>query len=676
MEHTQRNKDILRDVKESFFKDEKTFRFITSKYALFSQDTIDKINCLSEEETDDKIKDDNSVNTSSTVKNNKLFNPNSVFQDGKRNFIKNQITSELKNENVNSTKSTISRRFRRKLSKERRVSYELRRLHVNARNAKKSKNKKKRRSTYFTTGYSLPWCDDSLWTTISRSLPDSLPDGKPKISRDAIAYEDRESCKSYVSHSNRPGYSWLACFTKVAIRSAVELRCYAHSEGSKFDFLSISDAVEKTVKNTNSGLPHSTKKNNDKTISWTKNMLRHLFNRPTYGKIITMFTNSLVLTKKGTIQAIFELPSLIYHRFQIGRYDDNKPKVKVRQVWCVPQIIVALEAYYFYNFIEKCKFHSVNDANYKYSIAQNNALISARICLLKKVRKPSLDGLYNFYSLDYSKYDRSIPIWFVDIFFAMAKDSLKEMSKHESLIFGILRLFTKYTPFIYDGEIYFKLRGISSGLFITNFYDTLFNMSLIRLCEVIFFSAYDTYRYIMESDFNFYQRRTDLHKRMEYLDLSFHFDCVFLGDDGVVYWCERLVELLKKMCHFLGMEINIKNTSRNEDEDIFYLGRYWDKDNIPDQTFEYMVDHIIFRTKYYKEDELEFDLDELDVMRVLSICLALKSGKEFLNIVFKEWEPLKRFYEEKKTLHLMTGIFYEGKKSFKFDEIPTSPLGF
>jgi hypothetical protein len=376
------------------------------------------------------------------------------------------------------------------------------------------------------------------------------------------------------------------------------------------------------------------------------------------------------------IQSFFELPSLIYHRFQIGRFDDNRSKVKVRQVWCVPQIVVALEAYFFYNIVENCKFLSINQPDYRYSIAQNNKLISKRISLLKKCRMPNLDGKYNFYSLDYSKYDRCIPVWFVDVFFAIAKESLRGMSENEEELFRILRLFVKYTPFIYDGELYFKLKGISSGLFITNFYDTLFNMTLVKMAEIIFFDARELHSKLMNNDRNFFSQRTNLNKRLVNLDLTYRFDCLFLGDDGLVYWSESLITLLRRICFFLGMELSVKNISRNENEDVFYLGRYWDKDNIPDQSFEYMVDHITFRTKFYRQQDIDFNVRDLDVMRVLSICLPLKSGKEFLNKAFYDWKPLIEFYEEKKDLHLITGIFYEGNKVMKFDEISSNPLDF
>ncbi len=668
---------IFKKAKNTMHSDKESLDFILQKYALFSKSQKNKIcnEILPNEFANKKDGTDNAGNVS--IKSSYSLTPSNIFEDGKKHFIKDIIKKGLNDDPTEKkyTPKTLSRKFRRRLSKLSRefsVSDEVRRLSV----GKRKKRSKKKKNVFFNTSYTLPWTDGSLWTTISRTLPESLPNSKPKTSRREVSERDAEACEAYLSPVGNIGSSWLAIFTKFATSCAMDLEYLDYSQRNRCSVLSVSDAVELTSKNTNSGLPFSIKKNSDKAKSWTKNALRNLLKRPCYGEIVTAFTNGLVLSKKGTMQALFELPALTYHRFQIGRNEDNSPKVKIRQVWCVPQLLVALEAYFFYNILEICKNKSVSKPDYKYSICQNNRLISKRICLLKKVRRTSLNGKYSFYSLDYAKYDRSIPVWFVDIFYAIAEECIADMSKHEKLLYNMLRLFTKYTPFIYDGEIFFKIRGISSGLFITNFYDTLFNMTLIKITEYLFFEKESYCDYIMKSDHNFLLRRTAFSKSIDPSYIDWKFDCIFLGDDGVVYWCDRMLKLLEKICYFLGMEVSVKNISRSEDEDIFYLGRSWDYNNIPDQTFEYITDHIIFRTKFYNENDLDFSLEDLDVMRVFSICLPLKSGKEYLNKVFKDWEPLKKFYEEKKTLHLMTGIFYEGKKSFKFDEIPTNPLDF
>jgi len=63
-------------------------------------------------------------------------------------------------------------------------------------------------------------------------------------------------------------------------------------------------------------------------------------------------------------------------------------------------------------------------------------------------------------------------------------------------------------------------------------------------------------------------------------------------------------------------------------------------------------------------------------MRILSICLPLKSGREYLDLVFSNWEPLKDFYAEKRPFYLLKDYFYDGKEEFLHNEIPINPLDF
>lgn len=201
-------------------------------------------------------------------------------------------------------------------------------------------------------------------------------------------------------------------------------------------------------------------------------------------------------------------------------------------------------------------------------------------------------------------------------------------------------------------------------------------MTLIKVTEHLFFEATDRFDRLEKDTSNFLMNKDVMNKCFTNMSSKRKFDYVFLGDDAVVYWCERQLAFLKRMCYFLGLEVTVKNVSRSEEEDIFYLGRYWDKDNIPDQTFEYIASHVWFRTKFYKSEDLEFDLEDLDVMRVLNICLPLKSGIDFLNKVFSDWKPLKDFYDKKKPFFVMKEYFYEGPDKYLHSEIPIDVLDF
>jgi hypothetical protein len=385
------------------------------------------------------------------------------------------------------------------------------------------------------------------------------------------------------------------------------------------------------------------------------------------------FTSGLTVSEKGLTQSLFELPQMLFRRFQIGFNEDNSLKIKPRVVWCIPHLVVSIEAYFMWNILQQMKERSVSDSNYPYNIGQTNRQISQSISSL---RKNCLNVESNsIFSLDYSKYDRTIPNWFFDIFFAIVEDRL-DLSVHEKIIFDNLRLYIKYTPMIFDDRLVFKSRGISSGLFITNLLDTVFNLTLIKLTE-IFFSEFPEYfdkvRFTKRMLFN---ERID-HKPVANVLSFFSFTTRVLGDDGIVYWNSDKLHFLQRLCFFLGMTLSIKNITKDpHNGDIFYLGRYWDSNNIPDQTDLYMAGHIVLRTKWYNKDDIDFSIDDLDAMRILSICLPLKSGKLFINKYLKDYEPLNNFLNQKKDFVLLKDWPHDEYTKFKFDDIPSDVLDF
>lgn len=176
--------------------------------------------------------------------------------------------------NAKNQNKSFSRRFKRKLDRERRTTFEIRRIsHGNQQEGTETK-----KSTYFRNNCSLPWVDDSLWTTIGGSLPKSLPLSKPKVSRGEIASSDYEASKTVLSSSGSCGNSWISCFTQAAECCSIELGIDVNSKRDKFDILSITDAVEFTSKNTNSGLPFSMKKSDPKSKSWVKKIYERFVN--------------------------------------------------------------------------------------------------------------------------------------------------------------------------------------------------------------------------------------------------------------------------------------------------------------------------------------------------------------------------------------------------------------
>jgi hypothetical protein len=587
---------------------------------------------------------------------------------------KNQVSqnfSEILNDHERKTKlfQALPRKQSRRLSREQRLTKKIRDL------SREESRKKaiKKLNNEVNSRIILPWVDSSLWSQFSHLRSNPLPSSKPSISRSEVQANDKECCSDYLSPERRIRNCWFSCFTVSACHAANDIGLNSFRKRNKCNVLSIKEAVENTAKSTHSGTPLMTKKSNPENISWTKRTMRDLFQKPTKGKMFNTFTTGLTVSEKGLTQSLFELPQMLFRRFQIGFNDNGTLKIKPRVVWCMPHLVVSIEAYFIWNLLQDIISRSKSDPEYPYNIGQTNRQISKSI---ESLRKNCIKSESNsIYSLDYSKYDRTIPIWFFDIFFSIVEDRL-ELSAHEKIIFDNLRMYIKYTPMIFEDKLTFKTRGISSGLFITNLLDTLFNLTLIKLTE-IFFSEFPEYfdkvRFTKRMLFN---ERIDS-KTVTNVLSSFSYTTRVLGDDGIVYWNKDKLQFLERLCFFLGMKLSVKNITKDPfNGTIFYLGRYWDENNIPDQTELYMAGHIILRTKWYNKEKLGFDIKDLDAMRILSICLPLKSGKLFIEKYLSDYEPLQSFLRNKKDFVLLKDWPHDEYTRFKFDDIPSDVLDF
>jgi hypothetical protein len=602
----------------------------------------------------------------------KYPNNNSQIKDvsssGEQN-VSNNITTEINYDQEGKLFQSLSRKQSRRLSRELRLAKKIRNL-----SSEKSRKKAiKKLNNEFNTRITLPWVDRSLWSQLASVRSSPLPRTQPGITREEVQANDKACCKDYLSPERSIRNCWFSCFVVAACHAANDIRINSFSKRSKCNVLSIKDAVELTAKSTHSGAPLMTKKSDPENISWVKRVMRDLFAKPSKGKMFNAFTSGLTILEKGLTQSLFELPQMLFRRYQIGFNDDGTFKIKPRVVWCIPHLVVAIEAYFLWNMLQEIINESKSDSEYPYNIGQTNRQISKSIESLRKFCI-NLDS-NSIFSLDYKKYDRTIPIWFFDIFFSIVEDRL-DLSAHEKIIFDNLRLYIKYTPMIFNNNLVFKTRGISSGLFITNLLDTLFNLTLIKLTE-IFFSEFPEYfdkvRFTKRMLFN---ERIDCKKVFNVLSF-FSYTTRVLGDDGIVYWNKEKLHFLERLCFFLGMGLSVKNIANDPiNSDIFYLGRYWDKDNIPDQTESYMAGHIILRTKWYNKEKLGFDIKDLDAMRILSICLPLKSGKLFIKKYLSDYEPLKNFINERKDFVLLKEWPHDEYTRFKFDDIPNDVLDF
>lgn len=487
----------------------------------------------------------------------------------------------------------------------------------------------------------IPWIDSSLWNQISsvsnEDLPSSIVCGevrftegdeinqrsetKRKLFNSEVRSSDYSSIQRYISNSRKLPVSKIRDFGLAGINAALALKLVSRNRDNDYDYRrSVTHSVKSTAKNTNSGWPLFKKKNDPVCIADTSKWLSDFLKNPTY---YSLHRNSMV-----------ENYTSLFHRVQPS-VDENVCSAKIRQVWCVPQRIIALEHYFFSGILEDVMNNNKNGVNPIYSSGLTNQEISNSL-VSRMRRRFGTARNKKIYSLDYSKYDSSIPNFAIDLFFAIVKDYLN-LTEKEGKAFECLRSYTRNTPLSYGNNLYIKAKGVMSGTYITNVFDTWFNLVLWNLSQ-------NTHANLDEIP-----EHVDFIEFIEFKESSlgsFRTDLALCGDDVIIH--TTFVEILthRRICVSLGMKIEEKFSYDNANDNIYFLGRYWDINSRPVNSFTYFISHICFRTRFYNEKDVGRNvLDKLDLNRILSICLPHYNGVNFLNKYFKNWKPYRDFVD-------------------------------
>jgi hypothetical protein len=283
-----------------------------------------------------------------------------------------------------------------------------------------------------------------------------------------------------------------------------------------------------------------------------------------------------------------------------------------------------------------------------YSSGLTNYEISTRI--IRRIRKSQHITGMNVYSMDYSKFDRNIPSYAIDLFYAISKEAL-ELDDKEDKIFDLLRFYIKHTPYTWKGNLFIKMKGVPSGSFITNLIDTWWNYTLWIL-------SYLTKEFYTKNLKRFLNKEILLDKEVSSFIKSksvlTFLDIGVCGDDSLALTNSLHIQILKQLCNRFEMKIVEFQICKSIYEDIYFLGRYWDSESRPVQTDTYFIGHLAVRTKFYKKDELNFDISEdLTITRMLSICLAYYNGLDFLKRNFKEYSKLDSFLKGSDGFYLL-----------------------
>jgi hypothetical protein len=464
-----------------------------------------------------------------------------------------------------------------------------------------------------------------MYNIITSKNPKSLFKTSKIPSSDETKTSDYESIERYTTcdrnvHRNLANLFWQA---SQSANTNLGLSKGLNVLNPKFKPLSVSQSVKSAINDSNAGSPTFKKKNTKVAINDATNWLNKVVSTP---NVYSVFKNILLLN-----------PKTLFHRFQLKLNGDTL-NVKIRQVWCESFRIIVLENYFFRQiidtFIEYNRTAKVVTSSSGLRNVQISNFIVARLRLLIGTSK-----IRSLYSLDYSKYDASIPDFFIDLYFFSMLQFL-DLNQGQTILFNLLRYYTKFGPIIYEGKLYFKRKGISSGSLLTNHFDSWLNFVLQYVSKRL-------------SDLKvpFSDIRNGCVKAEG--EIAFRHDNAVTGDDAMMYTTEYEVLTLQELCKYLGMELSIKSKTNDPREPIFFLGRYWDYLAQPFQTEAYMSAHICFRTKFYKKNELDIDIsDELAPSRILSICCPFSNGMQYIQKTFNSYEPLEKLLSKEKFIYL------------------------
>jgi hypothetical protein len=511
--------------------------------------------------------------------------------------------------------------------------------------------------------YRKPYVHMGLWSRISSHSSGSLPKEIKPISTEEIRSNDINTISSYLT----PSRSIRKCnLTVFAACSRYTSRCigmFKDSEKHTYSCKPISTAVKELSKNTHAGTDTLGKKNDPKVQDRVIKQLVNLHIKPTSKKIIT--NNTCIVSNIEALSKMMSLPEIIFHRFQATYKKELDICVeKSRVVWAIPYTIVALENIYIGQILDNVKSTMTSINECVYPIGLTNYQIGQRsVRTLRRDFSTAGNENNKIYSLDFEKYDSSIPLWAKDIFFSTI-DCLIKKQKNQQKVFDFLRVYIKYTPFVYGERIYHKVKGISSGLLITNLFDTWWNLTIHYFVILLKENYSDKIGEILTEGASFETLYLDP-ERIRYDSVLPKLMIRALGDDSIILCDEFTLTLHKKVCLMLGMKVTVKHVTESPEDDIFFLGRYWDKNNRPFQSEEYIALRISY-TKWYDDKTIPFDYKNLQINRILSICLPLLNGKEFLDKYLFDYPDYVEFKNTKSGFIYMKDFIEENFKFYDF----------
>jgi hypothetical protein len=472
-------------------------------------------------------------------------------------------------------------------------------------------------------GYSLPWINNTLLSKIKQNNKQSCFKYVEIPSRSETDESDKESIRKYTTVCRRIKRPDQYLFWNSSNAASAHMALISeNNDPLTFNTLSVEECINKSKNNANAGYPTYLKKNNKRAINDARIWINKILYKPT---IYNVYKNILL-----------ENPKILLHRFQ-PKLEGVKLLTKVRQVWCESYRIILLENYFFRNLIDNSIINNQKIAQCSTSSGLRNVDISNKIIyrmrnyIGQQVNK-------ELFSLDYSKYDSTIPDFAIDLYFLTLEKHIN-MTGSEKKLYHLLRYYTKFGPIIYKGQLYFKRKGISSGSLLTNHFDSWWNLVLNYAADELFINKIPLSD-VRNGGYNL------ISKKIQYNE------CIAVTGDDIIKYCTKLeIYYLQELCSYLGMNVEVNESTNDPDKDIFFLGRYWNKHCEPIQSESYFTAHICFRSTFYKDIPIDIS-EDLEPSRIISICAPYKNGFNYMMKTFYNYEPLLNLLQQRKFIYL------------------------
>jgi hypothetical protein len=289
---------------------------------------------------------------------------------------------------------------------------------------------------------------------------------------------------------------------------------------------------------------------------------------------------------------IMNQPSAVFHRYQYKVFKTNGSysiKKKIRPVWGLPYRISVLEGMVFRNLLDQYELDVSGSENPISSVGRTKKQVSDDIIRrLRRFDRPII-------SVDYSKFDSTVPSFLWALFYAHIEANSNGIPKE---LLECLMSYHCFTPFCWNStRVRYQQRGVPSGSLITSYFDTWVNRLIYH------YSCY-------ESTNGRYCNGVTAYT---------------LGDDLI------FVEVYTSLAHLISvskrfhMVIDRESCSiSTKDDEIDFLGYFWDIQNRPTQKLEWYVAHLVLPSRFIKVTDIP--LDVLQTYRGISICMSLYQG--------------------------------------------------